>query len=105
MERENGCANGLTSSALISCEEYEHLTQNLGNRWSRTLQISSKTHAQPMRDNWHAQRVPSRLKQIWKTIPLCISWTIWLERNKALFEGHRDHISRVKNKCGSVLLV
>lgn len=26
-------------------------------------------------------------------------------KKQALFEGHRDHISRVKNKCGSVLLV
>ncbi|KAG5612697.1 hypothetical protein H5410_023978, partial [Solanum commersonii] len=33
------------------------------------------------------------------TIPLCIFWTIWLERNKTRLESQNNHISKIKDNC------
>lgn len=50
-------------------------------------------------EEWQVQNVPRKLKRIWRTIPLCILWSLWLERNNACINGHRNRISRIKNKC------
>lgn len=50
-------------------------------------------------NSWKHQKTHEALKQIWRTIPLCIFWTIWLERNRACFDGQKDHIFRIKNEC------
>lgn len=47
---------------------------------------------------WQAQKVKKNLK-IWRTIPICVLRTGWMERNKACFEGKRLQIARIKNKC------
>lgn len=45
--------------------------------------------------SWQGQKVGSRSKLIWKTIPLYVMWNIWLERNKRCFQGEK-HVSFVK---------
>lgn len=37
-------------------------------------------------------------REIWRMVSICIPWTVWLERNKACFEGKIMPISEVKNK-------
>lgn len=39
------------------------------------------------------------MKQIWKTIPICILWTTWLEKNGACFEGNKVTYLEWKNQC------
>ena len=36
-------------------------------------------------------------KKIWKTIPLCIFWTVWKERNRLAFRGGLLAIQTLKN--------
>ena len=43
-------------------------------------------------------------KKIWNSIPLCIFWTVWKERNKLAFRGGSLSIQKLKNSlyviCG-----
>lgn len=41
----------------------------------------------------------SNLKQIWRTIPICIFWINGWKEKKACFEGKKMHVSRIKNSC------
>lgn len=50
-------------------------------------------------ESWQGQSVGKRNKKMWMTIPLCIMWTIWLERNKRCFEDQRTQIRTLKNNC------
>lgn len=50
-------------------------------------------------ESWQSQKVGKRKKKIWKSIPLCIMWPIWLGRNSRCFEDKSSHISVVKNRC------
>ena len=36
-------------------------------------------------------------KKIWKSIPLCIFWTVWKERNRLAFRGGVLDIQKLKN--------
>ena len=36
-------------------------------------------------------------KKIWKSIPLCIFWTVWKERNRLTFGGGVLNIQNLKN--------
>lgn len=38
-------------------------------------------------------------KKIWLTIPLCIAWTIWTERNRRCSEGNKEQLQVVKYRC------
>lgn len=70
--------------------------------WNLFLNISGKVMPQTIKSlcvEWQSQRISRKLKQIWRTTPLCIFWTLRFERTKACFERHRDHISRIKNRC------
>ncbi|WMV59469.1 hypothetical protein MTR67_052854, partial [Solanum verrucosum] len=39
----------------------------------------------------------------WKTIPACIWWTPWRERNDRCFEDQKINIQKIKMKCISLL--
>lgn len=56
--------------------------------WEHFLSITGISLVIPQKicnllEIWQSQGVKGSLKQIWRTIPICILWTIWLERNKA----------------------
>ena len=36
-------------------------------------------------------------KKIWNSIPLCIFWTVWKERNRLAFKGGVLNIQKLKN--------
>ena len=36
---------------------------------------------------WRGPFVGKKRKKVWKSIPLCIFWTVWKERNKLTFRG------------------
>ena len=36
-------------------------------------------------------------KKIWKSIPLCIFWTVWNKRNRLTFRGGVLDIQKLKN--------
>ena len=37
--------------------------------------------------SWRGPFVGKKRKKIWKSIPLCIFWTVWKERNRLAFRG------------------
>ena len=46
---------------------------------------------------WRDPFVGKKRKKIWKTIPLCIFWTVWKERNRLAFRGGLLAIQTLKN--------
>ncbi|KAJ9691474.1 hypothetical protein PVL29_013603 [Vitis rotundifolia] len=46
---------------------------------------------------WRGPFVGKKRKKIWKTIPLCIFWTVWKERNRLAFRGGLLAIQTLKN--------
>ena len=47
--------------------------------------------------SWHGSFVGKRRKKAWMTAPLGIFWTIWLERNRLVFEDVIISINRMKS--------
>ena len=35
-------------------------------------------------------------KKIWMVAPLCLLWTLWLERNRVVFENEVTYVQRIK---------
>ncbi|KAL3323213.1 hypothetical protein AABB24_040366, partial [Solanum stoloniferum] len=92
-EKNGSLASSAISSFSVARQCWEFFFSICGISWIRPQSVKE------LLDSWQHQRTHKMLKQIWRTIPLCIFWTSWLERNKACFDGQKDHISRVKNKC------
>ncbi|RVW82144.1 hypothetical protein CK203_052488 [Vitis vinifera] len=47
--------------------------------------------------SWRGPFVGKKRKKIWKSIPLCIFWTVWKERNRLAFRGGVLDIQKLKN--------
>ena len=47
--------------------------------------------------SWRGSFVGKKRKKIWKSIPLCIFWTVWKERNRLAFKGGVVNIQRLKS--------
>uniref|UniRef100_M1D7S7 Uncharacterized protein n=1 Tax=Solanum tuberosum TaxID=4113 RepID=M1D7S7_SOLTU len=48
---------------------------------------------------WQSQEAKESLKPTWRSIPNCIMWILWLERNKHALIGRSYRFLREKNKC------
>ena len=46
---------------------------------------------------WQGSFVGKKRKKLWKSIPLCIFWTVWKERNRLAFRGGFLAIQTLKN--------
>ena len=46
--------------------------------------------------SWRGSFVGKKRKKIWKSIPLCIFWTVWKERNRIVFRGGSLDIQKIK---------
>ena len=46
---------------------------------------------------WRGPFVGKKRKKIWNSIPLCIFWMVWKERNKLAFRGDSLAIQKLKN--------
>ena len=38
-------------------------------------------------------------RKIWKSIPICIFWTVWKEKNRIAFRKEILHVQRLKFSC------
>ena len=47
--------------------------------------------------SWRGPFVGKKRKKIWNSIPLCIFWTVWKERNRLAFKGGVLNIQKLKN--------
>ena len=47
--------------------------------------------------SWRGPFVGRKRKRIWTSIPLCIFWTVWKERNRLAFRGGSLAIQKLKN--------
>ena len=48
--------------------------------------------------SWRGSFVGKKRKKIWDSIPLCIFWTVWKERNRLAFRGGRGVVNIQKSK-------
>ena len=54
--------------------------------------------------SWFGGRVGKRRRKAWVFAPLCLMWTIWLERNRRTFRDSVVVVSRLKSLLLSVLI-
>ena len=47
--------------------------------------------------SWRGPFVGKKRKKVWKSISLCIFWTVWKERNRLAFRGGALNIQKLKN--------
>ncbi|WJZ83602.1 hypothetical protein VitviT2T_003270 [Vitis vinifera] len=47
--------------------------------------------------SWRGSFVGKKRKKIWNSIPVCIFWTVWKERNRLAFRGGSLDIQKFKN--------
>ena len=47
--------------------------------------------------SWRGSFVGKKRKKIWKSVPLCIFWMVWKERNRLAFRGGVVNIQRLKS--------
>ncbi|KAJ9709030.1 hypothetical protein PVL29_000829 [Vitis rotundifolia] len=47
--------------------------------------------------SWRGSFVGRKRKRIWNSIPLCIFWTVWKERNRLAFRGGHLDTQKLKN--------
>ena len=47
--------------------------------------------------SWRGPFAGKKRKKIWNSIPLCIFWTVWKERNRLAFRGGSLDIQKLKN--------
>ena len=45
---------------------------------------------------WHSSFVGKRRKNVWRTAPFCLFWTIWKERNRRAFKNEEQSIQHLK---------
>ena len=45
---------------------------------------------------WQSASVGKKRKRVWMTTPLCIFWTLWLERNRVVFENEAPSAHMMK---------
>ena len=46
---------------------------------------------------WQSASVGKKRKRVWMAAPLCIFWTLWLERNRVVFENEAPSAHRMKS--------
>ena len=46
---------------------------------------------------WQSASVGKKRKRVWLAAPLCIIWTLWMERNWVVFENEAPSAHRMKS--------
>ena len=46
---------------------------------------------------WQSASVGKKRKRVWTAAPLCLFWTLWLERNMVVFENEAPSAHRMKS--------
>ena len=46
---------------------------------------------------WQSASVEKKRKRVWMAAPLCIFWTLWMERNRVVFENEVPSAHRMKS--------
>ena len=46
---------------------------------------------------WQSASVGKKRKKVWMAAPLCLFWTLWLERNRVVFENEAPSAHRMKS--------
>ncbi|KAJ9671525.1 hypothetical protein PVL29_025297 [Vitis rotundifolia] len=90
-----GCEEESVNHILLHCTVVRVL-------WEIALALFGAQWVFPERvkevlDSWRGPFVGKKRKKIWTSIPLCIFWTIWKERNRLAFRGGSIAIQRLKN--------
>ena len=89
-----GCEEETINHILIHCIVVKVL-------WNIVFGLSSVQWVFPktvkeVLTSWRSPFVGKKRKKIWKSISLCIFWTVWKERNRLAFEGGVLDIQKLK---------
>ena len=91
------------------CEEHEETIDHLlihcsraKSLWDLLLAITEVNWVFPRTVRqlllaWQSARVGKKRKRVWMAAPLCLFWTLWLERNRVVFENEALSVHRMKS--------
>ena len=91
------------------CEEYEETIDHLlipcaraKMLWDLLLAITEANWVFPRTVRqlllaWQSASVGKKRKRVWMAAPLCLFWTLWLERNRVVFENEAPSAYRLKS--------
>ena len=91
------------------CEEYEETIDHLlihcaraKMLWDLLLAITEANWVFPRTVRqlllaWQSAGVGKKRKRVWMAAPLCLFWTLWLERNRVVFENEAPSAHRMKS--------
>ena len=46
---------------------------------------------------WQSASIGKKRKRVWMVAPLCLFWTLWMERNRVVFENEAPSNYRIKS--------
>ena len=91
------------------CEEHEETIDHLlihcskaKSLWDLLLAITEANWVFPSTVRqlllaWQSASVGKKRKRVWMAAPLCLFWTLWLERNRVVFENEAPSVHRMKS--------
>ena len=90
-----GCEEETINHILLHCIVVRVLWENvlalIGIQWVFLETVKE------MLFSWRGPFAGKKRKKIWNSIPLCIFWTVWKERNRLAFRGGVLDIQKLKN--------
>lgn len=102
-------------SRCFMCEQKAEVNNHLfihckaaSKLWNMFLCILGVSWVMPkttmeLLNSWTRTGNKGKSEDWWKTIPACIWWTLWKERNARCFEGQNDSFQKIEMKCLSLL--
>ncbi|WJZ87793.1 hypothetical protein VitviT2T_007145 [Vitis vinifera] len=90
-----GCEEENANHILLHCTVVKTIWEItlviFGVQWVFSESVIEVLHG------WRGSFVGKKRKKIWNSIPLCIFWTVWKERNRIVFRGGSLDIQKFKN--------
>ncbi|KAG5615342.1 hypothetical protein H5410_015166 [Solanum commersonii] len=101
------CPKGSLFLLVVNDHLFLHCKATL-SLWNKFLALLGVKWVMPsttkeLLNSWKGIGNRGRNEHWWRTIPACIWWTLWKERNLRSFEGQKTNLQKIRMNCISLL--